>query len=160
MRIVIPIVRLVALSLIALGAEAADPSPSAVLQIRLVLDGPSAESEQMSFAETKGTVRKEALNVQRAVLFDQTALKSAEVRTNFKGYPVIAITFTDDGRKRFAEVTRQNIGKRLAIIIDGQLYSALTIMAEISGGTAEVSGSFTEQEAKRLAGKITEKVKK
>lgn len=105
------------------------------------------------------SVRKEMVNVQKAVLFDQTALKSAKVRTD-KGYPLIVITFTDDGRKRFAEVTRQNIGKRLAIIIQGQLYCAPRIRAEIPGGKAEISGKFSEQEAKNLAAKITEAMKK
>jgi preprotein translocase subunit SecD len=108
---------------------------------------------------TANSPHKEVVDVQSAVLFDRTAVKSAEVQTH-EDYSVIAITFSDDARKRFAEFTRQNIGKRLAIIIDGQICSAPKIMAEIAGGKAEVSGSFTEQEARDLAKKITQELKK
>jgi SecD/SecF fusion protein len=101
------------------------------------------------------------LHVQHLVLLDQSALKSATVTTNQPdGSPRIAIAFTDDGKKRFAEVTRQNVGRRLAIVIDGQLYCAPKIMTEIPGGTAEITGGFSQQEAKELAAKITESIGK
>jgi len=57
-------------------------------------------------------------------------------------------------------MTRRNVGKRLAIIIDGQVYSAPVIRTEISGGKAEISGNFSEQEAKDLAKKMSEAVAK
>jgi hypothetical protein len=70
------------------------------------------------------------------------------------GEPKIEITFTDEGRRRFAEVTRQNIGRRLAIIIDGRAYSAPKMMAEIPGGRVEISGNFTQEQATDLARKM------
>ena len=151
------IIQLIASGLLVSAAGAADLSTSAVLQIRSVLDAPSDESEQMSIISK---TRNEVVNVQKAILLDQTALKTAEVHTDKLGHPQIEITFTDDGRKRFAAVTRENVGKRLAIVIDGQLYCAPTIRTEIAGGKAEINGSFTEQEAKDLAKKITEKIRK
>jgi hypothetical protein len=131
-------------------------------QMRLVLDKPSSEAEQMTLVQKwHDTDHKEVLFVQKTALLDRTDLKSAEVSTNTPtGTPRIDITFTDKGAKRFAEVTRQNIGRRLAIVIDGQLYSAPTINTEISGGTAAISGSFSEQEARELAAKIMESLKK
>ena len=57
-------------------------------------------------------------------------------------------------------ITRDSIGKRLAIVINGQLYSAPKIMMEIPSGTAVISGNFSEQEAKELAGQITDSLKK
>ena len=99
--------------------------------------------------------------MQHLVLLNQSALKSATVTTNQPdGSPRIEIAFTDEGKKRFAEVTRQSIGKRLAIVIGGQLYSAPKIMTEISGGTAAISGSFSQQEATELVAKITESIEK
>ena len=77
-----------------------------------------------------------------------------------RGRPQIEILFTDAGGKRFAEVTREGRGRRLAIIIGGQLYSAPQIMSEIAGGRAEISGSFSEQEARDLAARLTESLPK
>jgi SecD/SecF fusion protein len=68
---------------------------------------------------------------------------------------LIQIVFTADGKKRFAEVTRESVGRRLAIVIDGRLHSAPRIMTAIPGGKAEISGSFSEPEARELAAKIT-----
>jgi preprotein translocase subunit SecD len=139
-----------------LTAGAAGSLPS-VLQIRSVLDGPSADSEQMPLVSKTG---KEVFNVRKTVLLDQSAVMSATVHDDPLGQPQIEIKLNDEGRKRFAEVSRQNLGKRLAIVIDGQLYCAPVIRAEITGGKAEITGGFTEREAKDLAKKITDKLTK
>ena len=151
------IVHLISCCLITLAAVAADSSTSQVFQMRLVLDKPSSETEQMRLVQKGyGTDQKEVLFVQKTALLDQRALKSATVMTRGPyNVPFIEFVFTDDGKKRMAEVTRQSIGKRLAIVIDGQLYSAPKIMTEISSGKAEIAGSFTEQEARELVAKIT-----
>ena len=100
----------------------------------------------------------EKLHVQKKPLLDRSALKSAAVQRNaVTGAPEIAITFTERGAKRFAEVTRDHIGQRLAIVINGEVYSAPKIMAEIAGGKGVISGSFTEQEATELAAKLNER---
>jgi len=130
--------------------------PAPILQMRKVVETPSEESEAMA---VHGSAVGEVLNVGKEVLFDQKALKAAVVQDRIE-LPSIAITFTEEGRRRFAAFTRDNIGTRLAIIIDGRLYCAPAIRAEIPGGKAEISGNFTEQEARNLAAKITEVVKK
>jgi preprotein translocase subunit SecD len=156
------IVSIVSGCLVTLAAVAADSSSSKVFQMRLVANKPSSETEQMTVVQKwHGKEQKEDLFVQKAALLDQTDLKSATVSTSTPtGAPVIDIAFTDKGAKHFAEVTRQNIGKRLAIIIDGQVYSAPVIRAEITGGAAQISGSFSEQEARDLAAKISKTLQK
>ena len=141
------------------GDDSAAPS---VFQFRLVLNAPSAKADPMTIVQPDADAKAaETLYVQKKVLLDQTDLKSASVITNQPaGKLRIDITFTDAGAKRFAKVTRQNIGKRLAIIIDGRLYSAPTIRAEIRDGKAEVSGNFSEAEANDLAAKINQSVTK
>jgi SecD/SecF fusion protein len=75
------------------------------------------------------------------------------------GKPEIALRFTSEGKKRFAEVTRaiaedgQKAGRlgRLAIVLDGTLYSAPTVREEIDSPSAVISGSFTDREAIDLA---------
>jgi len=124
--------------------------------MRLVTNTPSANSEEMLYTD-KTVGKQETLHVMKKVLIDQTDVKSAEV---IKSYPSqISIKFTDEGKKRLAEVTRENIGKRLAAIIGGQIYSAPKIMSEISSGEAIIVVS-SEREAKELVAQITESLKK
>jgi preprotein translocase subunit SecD len=143
------------------SAGAGNPPPS-VLQFRLVLDAPSAKAGPMAVVQPGADAKAaQTLYVQKKVLLDQTELKSANVITNQPaGKPWIQITFTDAGAKRFEKVTRQNIGKRLAIIIDGRLYYAPTIRSEIRSGQAEINGNFSEQEAQDLVTKINQSVTK
>jgi preprotein translocase subunit SecD len=62
----------------------------------------------------------------------------------------VQITFNDEGRKRLAEFTRQNIGRHLAIILFGQLDSAPMLKSELSGGTVWVGYSQSKEEVKDL----------
>ena len=66
------------------------------------------------------------------------------------GEPLIEFRLTDTAAKRFADVTRNNIKRRLAIVLDGQLYSAPTIQSEITGN-GQITGHFTPEEAQKLA---------
>jgi preprotein translocase subunit SecD len=156
------IVSIVSGCLVALAAVAADSSASHVFQMRLVADKPSSDTEQMTLVQQwHGKEQKEVLFVQKAVLLDQTDLKSATVSTNAQmGMSQIDISFTEKGTKRFAKVTHQNVGRRLAIIIDGQIYSAPCIAAEITSGNGQIVSSFTEQEARDLAAKINKALPK
>lgn len=75
-----------------------------------------------------------------AVDFDQTL-----------GVPQVALEFDSEGTKLFAELTKKNLGKRIAIYLDGIPISAPTVQAEITNGRAVISGGFTLEEAKQLA---------
>jgi preprotein translocase subunit SecD len=79
-------------------------------------------------------------------------LSNAQVRidTRFND-PYVAIDFNSVGAKRFDQITAANVGKRMAIVLDDTVYSAPVIRERISGGSAQISGSFTEQEATDLA---------
>jgi preprotein translocase subunit SecD len=65
--------------------------------------------------------------------------------------PYVSITFDKKGARLFARITRENVKKRLAIVLDNNIYSAPVIQEEISGGQARITGSFTAQEARDLA---------
>lgn len=79
-------------------------------------------------------------------------LKSAQVNfDNNTGSPVIALEFSQEGGEKFAEITGRNIGRELPIILDDQMLSAPTVSEKINGGNAQISGSFTLEEAKQLA---------
>ncbi|MFO0705181.1 MAG: protein translocase subunit SecD [Candidatus Andersenbacteria bacterium] len=74
----------------------------------------------------------------------------ADVQFGQTGTPSILLTFNDEGKKLFAEITKRNIGKPVAIFLDGQLLSAPTVQAEITSGQATITGQFTVDEAKEL----------
>jgi SecD/SecF fusion protein len=77
-------------------------------------------------------------------------VKNAMMGRDNLGAPNIQFTLTDSAGKRFGDVTRDNIGQRLAIVLDGQLYSAPRINSEIDG-SGEITGHFTPEEAQKLA---------
>ncbi len=137
---------------------------ASVFQMRLVLDAPADDSEPMSLNYQNGSAAShrpaEVLNVQKTVLLDHTTLKSAKLIKDGRGSPRIEITFTGEGRKQFAKVTREHHHQRLAIVIDGKLWSAPMIESEITGGSGEISGSFSDEEAKALTAKINAAVAK
>ncbi|PLX99717.1 MAG: protein translocase subunit SecD [Desulfuromonas sp.] len=91
------------------------------------------------------------------VVYDKTVLtgdllSDANVRINTRfNEPYVAIDFNAVGAKRFDQITAANVGKRMAIVLDGTVYSAPVIRERIAGGSAQISGSFTPQEATDLA---------
>ena len=79
-------------------------------------------------------------------------LKKAELSFDQTVYqPLVLLQFDDEGTKIFADLTSKNIGKPLAIYIDGIPISVPIVQEKISGGKAQISGKFTLEEAKTLA---------
>ncbi|HEV2438070.1 MAG TPA: protein translocase subunit SecD [Verrucomicrobiae bacterium] len=78
-------------------------------------------------------------------------VKSAMVVRGNMGEPQIDFTLNDNGAKRFAEVTRNSIGRQLAIVLDGELQSAPVIQGAIETGNGQITGHFTPEEAQSLA---------
>ena len=91
-----------------------------------------------------------------------SALKDARVEYEPQNNrPYVSLSFNKDGAERFGKITaayaprgennlNSDIGRRLAIILDGQLYSAPVIQDAIYGGNAQITGSFTAEEAQRI----------
>ena len=102
--------------------------------------------------ETKAE-RKIPYVVQKRTLLTGSELTRAEVQAdpNSPGNWQVAIEFTATGTRIFGEVTEQNTGKHLAIILDGTLYSAPRINERIPGGRAVITGQFAVEEARDLA---------
>ena len=91
--------------------------------------------------------------VQKRTLLTGAELTRAEVSAdpNSMGNWQVAIEFTSTGTRIFGEVTEQNVGRRLAIILDGTVYSAPRINERIPGGRAVITGQFTVEDARDLA---------
>ncbi len=84
-------------------------------------------------------------------LLDGSVVTTAQQIFGQYGEPVVTFQLDGNGTPAFAEITRTNQGKRLAIVLDGQVMSAPNINQPIPGGRGEISGSFTVEEAKDLA---------
>jgi preprotein translocase subunit SecD len=82
-----------------------------------------------------------------------TGDKLTDARYNFDQFnePYVSITFDKVGSKRFEQITAANVGRRMAIVLDDSVYSSPVIRDRITGGSAQISGRFTEQEAHDLS---------
>jgi len=78
-------------------------------------------------------------------------LVSAKAGYNSNGQIIVSMAFTDEGSKQFEKITSENVGKNLAIVLDGEMKSAPVIRQAISGGDAVIEGIDTLEEAKDIA---------
>jgi len=86
------------------------------------------------------------------VLMTGEMVKNAQVRIGGSfNEPYVSLDLTGRGGKLFGTITEKNVGKRLAIVLDGVVRSAPVIREKILGGSAQISGSFTHEEATDLA---------
>lgn len=98
-----------------------------------------------------GAVSETPLVVKRKAMITGDLLTDAQVRIDSQyNQPYVAIEFNSTGARLFDQVTAANVGKRFAIVLDNNIYSAPVIRERISGGSAQISGSFTEKEASDL----------
>ena len=67
------------------------------------------------------------------------------------GQRQIILRFNNQGAKHFAKLTSENVGRQLAIVLDNKLYSAPSINMAITGGSAEISGQFSQEECKAIS---------
>ena len=70
---------------------------------------------------------------------------------HFTGKPVVTMQMNEDGAREWANLTKKNVGKPVAIVLDDLVYSAPNVNQEITGGNSQISGSFTVEDTKDLA---------
>ncbi len=132
----------------------------AQLEFRLVDDDPSRLKSALEGNVPQGFVLKNVKEKERepVLLKDEVALSGeriSDARVDFDtrgfGQPYISITLNAEGTVEFSNLTSSNVGKRLAILLDGEVLSAPNIREAILGGSAQISGQFTLDEASLLA---------
>ena len=121
---------------------------TANLSFRIVSESDDAFGSELLFFEDG----KSQLNVNKRVVMSGDNLTTAQPKFDSRNNETI-VTFTLDrvGAKRFGRVTTNNVGKRLAIILDNKIISAPQIREPIIGGNGQISGNFTFQSATDLA---------
>ena len=86
----------------------------------------------------------------RAPLEGDVVVAAADTYDQY-GRPCVTMTMNTDGARRWAQLTKNNIGRAVAIVLDGCVYSAPNVNSEITGGRSEITGNFTIEQTKDLA---------
>ena len=115
-----------------------------------VPEGDELMFERVADKET-GEVRKRPYLVKKRTMMTGDVLTDARVNIGQFNEPYVSISMNGTGAQVFERITAENVKKRLAIILDNNIYSAPVIQDRIAGGNAQVTGSFTTQEANDLA---------
>lgn len=115
------------------------------LEFRIAEDEPAPNLTEMVFDPTG-----DIFYLHNEVLLNQYDVKSAAVVTQ-QERPVVELTLTPEGAKKFKDLTAKNIGKKCAMVLNGKLLSAPVIRDTIPGGRAIINGIFTRSEAEDIA---------
>lgn len=115
---------------------------------------PPADEILYQISEDKTTRRtiKTPLLVRKRTSLTGEYLTDARVQIDSQfNEPYVSIDFDKKGARLFERITEANVKKRLAIVLDGRVYSAPVIQEKIAGGQARITGNFTTEEARDLA---------
>jgi len=130
---------------------------TALLEFKLVEDSQDLYAKALEGQVPDGyelkDVDKEKILLSQKTLLTGDTLVNAEVKFDQSRFnePYVAIEFNAKGSSVFSEITGANIGKRLAIVLDGKVHSAPRINERIPSGKASITGRFTVEEASDLA---------
>ncbi len=128
---------------------------AAFLEFKLVNDDPRAMREALAGRIPRGYELKYLegvpLLLEKKVVLTGEALTDAFVSFGEHGQPHVSMRFDRSGARLFARITGENVGERLAIVLDDKVHSAPVIRDRITGGEAVISGRFTMEETRDLA---------
>ncbi|MBZ0167519.1 MAG: protein translocase subunit SecD, partial [Candidatus Omnitrophica bacterium] len=130
---------------------------TAKMQFHMVSDNPSLLNKALDGAVPKGydlrytRDEKDPVLLETEIVLDGENIKDAQPNTDQVNQPIVSLSFDTVGAKKFADITRKNVGRRLAIVMDGQVLSAPVINEPILGGQGQISGNFSFEDASILA---------
>jgi preprotein translocase subunit SecD len=118
----------------------------AKLEFRLVPGARDTGGTTVTLKDQAG----QPVTVEDPALMTGDAVDDARVDFDSQGQVEVALRMTSAGADDFARITSENIGRQLAIVLDGVVYSAPVIRSAITGGNASITGGFSTEEARRL----------
>lgn len=119
---------------------------------RIVIEIAGIDDPEQAVNIIKNTAQLEFQDEEGNVLVTGKDLKDAQASPGVGGQgATVDLEFNDAGAKLFAQATAENVGRRIAIVIDEEVISAPTVDEPIPSGRAQISGSFTAEEAQNLA---------
>lgn len=115
------------------------------------------ETAQLQFGEIVQEQNQDASPSARLILSDLSGKDLVRAQVQFDpntGKPVVALTFNQDGAKKFEKITERNVGKQVPILLDNQIISSPVVQEKISGGNAVITGDFGVEEARQLVAQL------
>ncbi|MCJ2122622.1 protein translocase subunit SecD [Methylobacterium sp. J-077] len=121
---------------------------TAKLEFRMLADSPSGDVDMLPSKDEKGA----KVPVERRVMADGGELTDAQPAFDQQSHePMVSFKFNLRGAQRFGQATSENVGRRMAIVLDNEVVSAPVIRSAITGGSGQITGNFTVQQANDLS---------
>ena len=119
---------------------------------RVIIELPGIKDPDTAIQTIGKTAMLEFRDEEGNTVLTGTDLKDAQASTNPQtGQNVVNLEFSDEGAQKFADLTTRNVGRTIAILLDGEVLTAPNVREPILGGRAEITGQKTLEEAQNLA---------
>ncbi|MCX2717235.1 protein translocase subunit SecD [Helicobacter sp. MIT 21-1697] len=131
------------------NAVSSQEKTNALFAERMKIEGEIAKIQQE--LETKKTKPNQVILLKAVPILDGSMLTDARAAFDQNNQPIVSFSLDSKGAKIFGDFSGANVGKRMAIVLDGKVYSAPVIRERIGGGSGQISGGFSVAEASDLA---------
>ena len=118
---------------------------------RIIVELPGVKDPEKAINMLGKTAMLEFKDPNNKTVLTGTDLKDAKAVVGNGNQPLVSMEFSDEGGQKFADVTARNVGKRIAITLDGEVLTAPVVQEAITGGRAQITGNRTMEEAQHLA---------
>ena len=118
---------------------------------RIIVELPGVKDPENAIAMLGRTALMQFKDDKGNVVLTGKDLKDARAQVSQGNAAVVGLEFTDEGAKKFADLTARNIGRTIAIELDGKVLTAPVVQEAITGGRAQISGQRSVEEAEQLA---------
>ena len=118
---------------------------------RIIVELPGVKDPEKAISMLGRTAMLQFKDESGKVVLTGSDLKDAKAQVSQGNQAVVGLEFNDEGGKKFADLTARNVGKKIAIELDGQVLTAPVVQEAITGGHAQISGSRNVEEAEHLA---------
>lgn len=118
---------------------------------RIIVELPGVKDPEKAIAMLGKTAMLEFKDQQGKVVMTGTDLKDAKASMGNGNRAVVNLEFTSEGGDKFGQLTARNVGKQIAITLDGEVLTAPVVQEAITGGRAQITGSRNIEEAQNLA---------
>lgn len=135
------------------AARALDP---VTFEVRAVADRPGPHARAYLGVTAGPDGKAENTLLVDPPLLDSAAIRFVALDYDAEDHPIIMINLTEDGKKRFEQITTDMIGRQIGLLIGGQLYALPRILAAVHGGKIAISGNVTARQAANLVERLNE----
>ena len=118
---------------------------------RIIVELPGVKDPEKAISMLGRTAMLQFKDVKGNVVLTGKDLKDAKAQVSQGNQAVVGLEFSEEGGQKFADLTARNIGKQIAIVLDGEVLTAPVVQEAITGGRAQISGSRNVEEAEHLA---------